>query len=105
MIEHAGGPFVYAKLGGFTCSVCAPKEMTAAEVEAFAHAELGPALNTRPHRIGTWRAFDKGQLFPQTLATPNICAHAPDRLHWFLIAAELAEKFATETAAKTESNH
>lgn len=37
-----GGAVIFAKLGGFTCSVCAPLAMTKAEVEAFAELELGP---------------------------------------------------------------
>jgi hypothetical protein len=52
---HAGEPFVYANLGGFTCSVCAPKEMTEAEIEAFAHAKLGPPRGYSDNR---WKAFD-----------------------------------------------
>ncbi len=86
---HGGEPFVYANFGGFTCSVCAPKQMTAAEIETFVTTKLGPA---KGYSDGAWRVFDKGKLFPHTLSTPNPC-DAPDRLHWFLIAAELAEKF------------
>jgi hypothetical protein len=88
MIAHAGGPFVFVRTSGFTCSVCAPKEMTAAQIESFAHSELGPTSYG-----SDWRAFDKSKLFPATLATPNPCEATSDRLHWFLIAAELAAKF------------
>jgi hypothetical protein len=69
--------FVFADLGGFTCSICAPFEMSKAEVEAFAARELGEPM-------GGWEAVDMSAIGFRT-ATPNRCNQAPGRLHWFLL--------------------
>ena len=74
-----GGPFVFAALGGFTCSICAPAWMTVTEVEAFAGKEVG---DMPEHE---WHAVNKAELGMGS-PTPNPCNQAPNRrLHWFLL--------------------
>ena len=69
-------PFVFAELGGFTCSICAPNAMTQAEVEAYALQEF-PG--------GAWEAVDKSKLGLGS-ATPNPSNWEPKaRRHWFLM--------------------
>lgn len=88
MIQHQeppphGGPFVFAELVGFTCSICAPADMAQGEIEAFATRTVRP-------EFGPWRAVDKSQP-PISIPgkTPNPCNHDPTRLHWFLVCGEL----------------
>ena len=69
---------VFAALGGFTCSICAPQEMAAHEVEAVAAREVGDM----PEHA--WRVVDKSKLGMGS-STPNPCNQAADRLHWFLL--------------------
>lgn len=73
-----GEAWIFASLGGFSCSVCAPRAMAAAEVEEFAACELGEPL-------GGWEAVDKSTIGLGD-ATPNPCNHAADRQHWFLLS-------------------
>lgn len=83
---HDRRPFVFAALAGFTCSICAPRTMSQAEVEAFATAELPP------HDDNPWRAVDKS-LPPICVGgpTPSPCNHDPDaRLHWFLLCEPIS---------------
>jgi hypothetical protein len=88
-IPEGAGAFVFAELGGFTCSVCAPDDMDAAAVEAFAAAELGTP-------IGGWEAVDKAAIGMGS-ATPNPCNSAAGRKHWFLLAGLQAASFGLET--------
>jgi hypothetical protein len=78
-------PFVYAELGGFTCSICAPKTMTEAEIEAFAEKTVNR------NGFGRWRSIDiSKRLLRLGEPTPNPCKHRPDdRLHWFLVSGAL----------------
>jgi hypothetical protein len=73
---HQGDdPVVFAALGGFTCSICAPNDMVKAEVEAFAATRFP----------GVWRSIDKSQ-FKMGSPTPNPCNMAPSsRTHWFMM--------------------
>jgi hypothetical protein len=58
-----GGAVIFAQLGGFTCSVCAPSTMGKEAVEAFATRELGEPMgqvddrsrrvDCKPHRLPT----------------------------------------------------
>jgi hypothetical protein len=50
-----GGAVIFAQLGGFTCSVCAPSTMGKEAVEAFATRELGEPM-------GGWEAIDKSTI-------------------------------------------
>lgn len=77
-VPNDGAPWVFASLGGFTCSVCAPGKMTAHDVEDFASARLG-----RP--VGGWVAVDKAKAGLGE-PTPNPCNIAQGRQHWFLLA-------------------
>jgi hypothetical protein len=92
MNGYLGGPFVYSRGGGLTCSICAPQDITAEEVEAFAYQQLGATEDGNQ-----WRIFDRSKL-ESAAATPHLCNHAPDRLHWFLIDAIMAERWATAEA-------
>lgn len=68
-------PFVFAELGGFTCSICAPNTMTKLEVEDFA-ARRFP---------GRWQSINKEELGFGS-PTPNPCNGAPGvRTHWFIM--------------------
>jgi hypothetical protein len=82
MSEYLGGPFVYSTGGGLTCSICAPDCVSAENIEVFAYRQLGATEDGN-----RWRVFDKSQLefLQPTSATPQLCNHAPNRLHWFLI--------------------
>lgn len=89
MISHngmklpAGGAVIFNKLGGFTCSICAPLAMTQAEVEAFATRELGEPR-------GGWKAVDKSKIGIGT-PTPNPCnQESAERQHWFLLGGRQA---------------
>jgi hypothetical protein len=95
MGEYLGGPFVYSTDGGLTCSICAPDGVSAEDIEAFAYRQLGATEDGN-----RWRVFDKSQLefLQPTSATPQLCNHAPNRLHWFLIDATMAERWATAEA-------
>lgn len=76
-VAHEGGPIVFAALGGFTCSICAPNSMVKGDVEAFAATKFP----------GVWESVDKSkmQLGVETQATPNPCNIEPGaRTHWFL---------------------
>lgn len=73
------GPFIFAHLMGFSCSVCAPTSMTKDQVEAFALAEITPTTD------GIWRSVDKSQM-ALGQPTPHQCNIEPDeRTHWFLV--------------------
>ena len=95
MSEYLGGPFVYSTGGGLTCSICAPDYASAEDIEAFAYRQLGATEDGN-----RWRVFDKSKLefLQPTAATPQLCNHAPSRLHWFLIDATMAEQWATAEA-------
>jgi len=95
MSEYLGGPFVYSTGGGLTCSICAPDYASAEDIEAFAYRQLGATEDGN-----RWRVFDKSKLefLQPTAATPQLCNHAPSRLHWFLIDATMAERWATAEA-------
>jgi hypothetical protein len=84
-----GGPFVFASLGGFSCSICAPGTMTKDEVEAHATLILGEPM-------GGWEAVDKSKLGLGT-PTPNPCNHVSGRLHWFLLGGLQAASFGLPT--------
>jgi hypothetical protein len=71
----------FAYLLGVSCSVCAPANMTASEVERFANAE-GP-----PPSKGRWHVVDKSTVGLGT-PTPNRCNQVDGRLHWFLLSEE-----------------
>jgi hypothetical protein len=84
------GPFVFADLMGWTCSICAPLAMCAEEVEAFATRELGEP-------IGGWEAVDKSKMGLGD-PTPNPCNQSPtDRRHWFLLAGLQAAQLGFKT--------
>jgi hypothetical protein len=76
---HEGDePVVFAALGGFTCSICAPNSMVKADVEAFAATQFP----------GVWESIDKSKLNMGS-ATPNPCNMAPGRrTHWFMMWTE-----------------
>jgi len=75
----ADPPFVFAHLPAVSCSVCAPRGTTRAEVEAF-------ALEQHPLRYMTWHAVDKSLLGIGS-PTPNPCnEHQFARIHWFLLS-------------------
>lgn len=89
MIQHHGMPdgadspeaFIFAELGGFTCSICAPLNWTQGRVELFASAQFG---------TDGWQAVDVADVIGGQLLrykhTPNPCNEAPElRQHWFLI--------------------
>jgi hypothetical protein len=92
MREYLGGPFVYSRGGGLTCSICSPEHVTAEDIEAFAYRQLGATEDGN-----RWRVFDQSKL-QLTAGTPQLCNHAPNRLHWFLIDATMAERWATAEA-------
>ena len=73
---HEGDePVVFAALGGFTCSICAPSTMTKVEIEDFAATQFP----------GRWQSIDKSQLGMGS-PTPNPCNQAPDRrMHHFMM--------------------
>jgi hypothetical protein len=77
-VDHSGDrPVIYAALGGFSCSICAPAAMTAEEITAFAKQKQNG-------RGWPWIVVDKSTLgFGQP--TPNPCNQYPDRQHWFLM--------------------
>jgi hypothetical protein len=95
MSEYLGGPYIYSTGGGLTCSICAPEYVSAEDIEAFAYRQLGATKDGN-----RWSVFDKSTLkfLQSTLATPHLCNHAPNRLHWFLIDATMAERWATAQA-------
>ena len=95
MSEYLGGPFIYSTGGSLTCSICAPDYISAEDIEAFAYLQLGATEDGN-----RWRVFDKSKLefLQPTLATPHLCNHAPNRLHWFLIDSKMAEQWATAEA-------
>jgi hypothetical protein len=97
MNEHTGGPFIYSALGGITCAICAPAYMAAEEIELFAYLRLRATKDRN-----RWRVFDKSKLefLQPTLATPHPCDTTPDRLHWFLIDARMAMRWATAEALR-----
>ena len=76
---HEGDePVVFAALGGFTCSICAPNSMTKLEIEAFAATQFP----------GVWRSIDKSEMGMGS-PTPNPCNQAPDRrTHHFMMWIE-----------------
>jgi hypothetical protein len=73
---HEGDdPVVFAALGGFTCSICAPRKMTAVEVADFAATKFP----------GRWASVDKSE-FGMGSPTPNPCNQAPERrMHHFMM--------------------
>lgn len=95
-IEHTrrtdlkpGEAFIFADLA-WTCSVCAPRTMTKAEVEDFAGREL------KEQPIGGWEAIDKSKMGLGD-PTPNPCNHDAQRQHWFLIGGLQAAAFGFPT--------
>lgn len=105
MIRHyeqspTADAFVFANVGGFTCSICAPSTMTEHEVETFAHATLGDPK--RPLEVADelarrrnialdrrWHCVDKSRA-GMGEQTPNLCSMAPGRTHHFLVDAFIA---------------
>lgn len=73
---HEGDdPVVFAALGGFTCSICAPSKMTKVEIEDFAATQFP----------GRWQSINKAELGMGS-PTPNPCNQAPDRrMHHFMM--------------------
>ena len=68
-------PVVFAELGGFTCSICAPNSMVKREIQAFASARFK----------GDWVSINKADLGMGS-PTPNPCNHWPEaRTHWFMM--------------------
>jgi len=68
-------PWVFASLGDFTCSICAPNMMEKNDVESYADS-IFPG---KP-----WRSINKAN-FGLGGQTPNPCNDAPDkRTHWFM---------------------
>jgi hypothetical protein len=96
MSEYLGGPFVYSTGGGLTCSIRAPDYASAEDIEALAYRQLGATEDGN-----RWRVFDKSKLefLQPTAATPQLCNHAPSRLHWFLIDATIAERWRPQRRA------
>jgi hypothetical protein len=96
MISHderrvmPAGAFVFASLGNFTCSICAPRTMSKADVEAFAERELGDVL-------GGWEVVDKSKVPGFGSPTPNPCNQDADRLHWLLFDGVNAAMLGFET--------
>ena len=77
----AGKAFMFARLIGISCSICAPKDMPQAEVEAIALTFAEPDGDR-------WIAVDKSKP-PISIGgpTPNPCNQDPaGRLHWFLLS-------------------
>jgi hypothetical protein len=74
------GAIVYAEHMGFYCSICAPRSLTAEEVE-------GAAMLLSAPRYAPWKQVDKSKP-PISIPgpTPNPCNIYPDRLHWFLVS-------------------
>lgn len=98
MIRHdrlklPDGAFVFASLGGFTCSICAPSTMSKADVEAFAAQQFPPDI---PAPMGGWEAIDKSRMGFGG-ATPNPCNQDPARTHWFLLDGMRAAAFGFDT--------
>jgi hypothetical protein len=67
-------PIVFAALGGFTCSICAPNSMIKKEIEAYAATQFP----------GVWESIDKSQL-KMGSPTPNPCNQDSNRTHWFMM--------------------
>lgn len=73
--------FVFAELGGFTCSICAPSYWDVGKVIDFAE-ERYPSTGAR------WVSVDKSTLGFGS-ATPNPCnEHPKARKHWFMMRGE-----------------
>jgi hypothetical protein len=91
MSEYLGGPFVYSRGGGLTCSICAPEDIPAEDIEAFGYRQLGATEDGNQ-----WRIFDQSKLesLQPIAATAHLCNQALNRLHWFLIDATMAERWA-----------
>lgn len=68
--------FVFAALGGFTCSVCAPASWTAEQVEAFVDAEM---------QSDGWQSIDKAKVLGIGGSTPNPCNTTKGRWHHFMM--------------------
>ena len=79
-INDQAGAVMFAELGGFTCSICAPTMMSKDEVEAAAMIVCKPVYIR-------WWAVDKSKP-PYSIGqpTPNRCNQYKDRLHWFLVS-------------------
>ena len=95
MNEHTGGPFIYSALGGITCAICAPAFMAAEEIELFAYLRLGATKD-----CNRWRLFERIGIFATDLSHAHPCDTTPDRLHWFLIDARMAMRWATAEALR-----
>lgn len=77
--------FIFAELGGFTCSICAPLAWDKERIEGFAEANRpgGPSL--------PWVAVNKADLGLGG-ETPNPCNWEPKlRQHWFLLRGTLQQ--------------
>lgn len=72
--------FVFAELGGFTCSICAPVTWDVGKVVAFAEEKF-------PSEGERWVSVDTADMFPGIKGhTPNPCNGAPElRKHWFMM--------------------
>lgn len=77
--------FVFVRISGISCSICAPASMTASDVERFAN-EQGP-----PPSEGRWFLIDKATLGMGT-PTPNRCNQVDGRMHWFLLSKEATDE-------------
>lgn len=71
--------FVFAQLGGFTCSICAPSSWDVERVAAFAEEKFP---GEEP-----WESVDTAKMFPGMKGhTPNPCNGAPKmRTHYFMM--------------------
>ena len=67
--------FVFASLGNWTCSVCAPLSWSAEDVEAVIRHDL---------RQDDWKAIDKSEL-GMGAPTPNPCRQDSRRQHWLML--------------------
>lgn len=67
--------FIFAALGGFTISVCAPRSWSKEDVETAIR---------RDSRDDGWTAVDKSTL-GLGAPTPNPCNHDDGRKHWFMM--------------------
>lgn len=75
--------FVFAQLGGFTCSICAPVSWDVGRVIDFAE-ERFPSQGER------WVSVDTAELLKTKTHTPNPCNGAPElRRHWFMMRGEM----------------
>jgi len=76
--------FVFAQLGGFTCSICAPASWDVLKVIDYAESYFP---TKRP--MMRWVSVDTAELLKTKGHTPNPCNAAPElRTHWFMMRGE-----------------